>query len=113
MIAKITPCHVSISPLFDQSAPGRLPVHRHAWPRSHACRRGSRPADKYATAGHYPRGIEPRATPFNTKHLFLISPELVNQFILILILIRRPRRIAMLILDPGTLDFLAPSINYN
>jgi hypothetical protein len=25
----------------------------------------------------------------------------------------RPRRIAMLILDPGTLDFLAPSINYN
>jgi hypothetical protein len=65
------------------------------------------------TAGHCPRGIEPRATPFNTKHLFLISPELVNQFILILILIRRPRRIAMLILDPGTLDFLAPSINYN
>jgi hypothetical protein len=45
--------------------------------------------------------------------LFLISPELANQFILTLILMRPPRRIAMLILDPGTLDFLAPSINYN
>jgi hypothetical protein len=45
---------------------------RHAWPRSHEEGRGSR--------GHA------QAMPLTTKHRFLISPQLGNQFILIWIL---------------------------
>jgi hypothetical protein len=59
----------------------------------HGARRGSRPADKYALGWALPtsKGGRAWAMPLNTKHLFLISRELGNQFILISIL--TPRRV--------------------
>ena len=41
---------------------------------------GARPADKSAHGGALPACCWVRATPLDTKHLFLISPELWNQF---------------------------------